>query len=105
MKKIKIDEEYILFASEDIPSNQLLFEISGEMLNYDELLKKNMGMKKENYCYFEIIKTTKTKNSLYMLISEYGNISYFLKKASPLSENVIIKAFYIPQNLKIIALK
>ena len=61
-------------------------------------------MKKENYCYFEIIKTTKTQNSLYMMISDYGNISYFLKKATPLSENVIIKTFYLPQNLKIFSL-
>ena len=105
LKVQKIDQnDYAIFAKEDISSNKLLFEISGEVLNYDEFLYKSINLKNNYFCFFEMIKNRIKENSLVILISDYGNISFFLREGNPINENVEIKTFFIPSQYKIITL-
>ena len=72
-------------------------------MTYNQLTSKAANLF-TNFCYFEIIKSINHENSLFILISKFGNISFFLNKGNPINENVYIKTFYIPNDYKIISL-
>lgn len=104
VKKFGKNDEYGIYVTKDLPANKILFEVSGSILTYNQLISKVSNILNHNFCYFEIVKNNNKDSSLFILISEFGNISYFIKKGNPLNENVKIKAYYNPKEHKIFSL-
>ena len=44
IKKLWNNKDYGIYSTEDIPSNELLFEISGEILTYNQLTSKVVNL-------------------------------------------------------------
>ena len=89
----KIEENiFVIEAAKDIKENTLLFEIGGEVVSRDYLIKYKKDLSSKNLCYFKYCEGI--ENSKYfLLLRNYGNIAFFLQNTEEYDPNVEVKDF------------
>lgn len=73
-------EENILVieATQDINENTLLFEIGGEVVREDYLIKYKKDLFSKTFCYFRYCEGAEN-SKFFILLRDYGNIAFFYK--------------------------
>ena len=104
LKEINNAGEYQIIATDDIKEGSLLFEVSGEVVSYEYLKTKSEYLKNKQFCYYYLTKNKLNRFIDFILINKFGNISYFVCKGSPISENVGTQAFFDTKSGEIILL-
>lgn len=101
----KIQEKiFVIKTTQDIWKNKLLFEIGGEIVSKDYLIKYKKELGSKALCYFKYCEGIEEESKLYILLREYANISFFLKETKIFKPNIIIKDFVNNENWTIILL-
>ena len=89
----KLEENiFVIEATKDINENTLLFEIGGEVVSRDYLIKYKKDLISKNLCYFKYCEGIEN-SKFFLLLRNYGNIAFFLQNTDQYEPNVEIKDF------------
>ena len=89
----KLEENtFVIEATKDINENTLLFEIGGEIVSQEYLIKYKKDLISKNLCYFKYCEGLEN-SKFFLLLRNYGNIAFFLQNTEEYEPNVEIKDF------------
>jgi hypothetical protein len=88
-------KELVIKTTENFKEDTLLFEVRGEIVSKDYLIKYNNEIKKNKFCYFKYGdgENENENSNLYLLLQKYANIVFFLKKEELNESNCKISEF------------
>jgi hypothetical protein len=95
---LKKKDKYAITTSCEIDENNLLFEVGGELVNKDFINDKRIFFSNKKFCYFYLFDEKKNANSKIILLSNKGNIAFFITKGDSSKTNVKFIPFVKPNN-------
>ena len=98
LKLLKKKGKYVITTSCEIDENNLLFEVGGELVNKDFINDKRIFFSNKKFCYFYLFDEKKNANSKIILLSNKGNIAFFITKGDSSKTNVKFIPFVKPNN-------
>jgi hypothetical protein len=101
LKLLKLKGDTCIQATRDIEKNTLLFEIGGEVMTDSTLNKIYKKFENRYWCYFNLFNPIINENNK-IVLSDIGNIAFFLQGSKNYDNNVGIKEFILENTGKIV---
>ena len=84
---------YSIFSDTFIKKNTLLFELSGELITRDNLIKIKSESIKNSFFFYKFGEGISKNQDKYLMMKNFGKIGFFLSKSDELKPNVTIKSY------------